>query len=39
MVLVMVRRKTGPLERQPTMLKEEVENNSRNSRDLVIKLA
>jgi hypothetical protein len=35
----MVRQKAGPLERQPKMLKEELENNSRNSRDLVIKLA
>jgi hypothetical protein len=39
MVLVMVRQEGGPHERQPKMFKVELENNSRNPRDLVRKLA
>jgi hypothetical protein len=39
MVLIMVRREAEPHERPPKTLKGEVENNSRNPRDLVGKLA
>jgi hypothetical protein len=39
MVLGTVRWEAGPCERRPKMLKEEMENNSRMSRDLVGKLA
>jgi hypothetical protein len=35
----MARQEAGPHERQPKMLKRELENNSRNARDLVGKLA
>jgi hypothetical protein len=39
MVLLMVRWEAGPCERQPKMFKGELENNSRNPRDIVRKLA
>jgi hypothetical protein len=39
MVLVMVRRKARLRARQPKTLKRELENNSRQSRELVEKLA
>ncbi len=38
MVLVMVRREAGPRERRPKTLQGELENNSRNPRDLVKEL-
>jgi hypothetical protein len=39
MVLVMARLEAGPHERWPRVLKRELENNSRDPRDLVRKLA
>jgi hypothetical protein len=39
MVLVKFRREAGPRERQPQTFKGELEENSRNLRDLVRKLA
>jgi hypothetical protein len=39
MLLIMVRQQAGPHERQPMTLKGELENNSKNSRELVGKLA
>jgi hypothetical protein len=39
MVLVMVKREAGPCERWPKTLKGELENKSRNPRELVEKLA
>ncbi len=38
-VLMMVRREARPIERQPRTLKGELENHSRNPRDLAKKLA
>jgi hypothetical protein len=37
MVLAVVRREAGPRERQPKMIKGELENNFRKPRDLVRK--
>ncbi len=39
MVLIMVKQEAGPCERWPKMLNRELQNNSRQPTDLVVKLA